>query len=135
LKLELPPQADSPARARHYVERVLTGRCPPALVEAAALLASELVTNAVRHARTALTLTVETSSAGIRLEVHDGSERMPQLREPTSGVSGRGLLLVDRIAKSWGAEARPDGKTVWLELTARATEAAFAGARGGSSTR
>src|SRR5687767_11604869 len=132
--LELPPQADSPRRARHFVERELTDRCPPALVEAAALLASELVTNAVRHARTPLTLAVTPSSDGLRLEVQDGSERMPQLREPSSGAHGRGLLLIDRIAEAWGTEERPDGKTVWLELTVPATESAFGGKRGGAPT-
>jgi anti-sigma regulatory factor (Ser/Thr protein kinase) len=109
-----------------YVERVLLDRCPQALVEAAALLASELVTNAVQHARTSLTLSVSTSRDGVRLEVSDGSTRMPVLRDAPTGNNGRGLVLVDRLAHSWGAEPRPDGKIVWLELTPRGTETAFA---------
>ena len=123
--LELPPQADSPARARQYVERVLAHRCPPAIVEAASLLVSELVTNAVRHAGTTLTLKITSGRDKVRIEVRDHSERMPEMRVPRSGASGRGLLLVDRIAQSWGTQPEPDGKTVWLELNPQQIEEEF----------
>jgi two-component sensor histidine kinase len=129
MELELPPQAESPARARQFVERALTDRCPPRIMEAAALLASELVTNAVRHARTELTISIDTSRDGVRLEVHDDSPRMPELQRDPSAGSGRGLLLVERIAESWGATPCFGGKTVWVELTPRATEIAFAPSR------
>lgn len=132
MQLELPPQAESPARARQFVERVLVDRCPPGLIEAAALLASELVTNSVRHARTALTLSVETSGAGIRLEVRDGSSHMPELRRDPLAGSGRGLMLVERIASSWGVTPWAGGKTVWVELTPRATGDAFAATANGA---
>ena len=126
MQLELPAHAESPARARQFVERTLVDRCPPGLMEAAALLASELVTNAVRHAHTDLTLSLETSRDGVRLEVHDDSPEMPELQRDPSAGSGRGLLLVERIAQAWGTTPCPGGKTVWAELTPRATEAAFA---------
>ena len=128
LKMDLPPRPDSPARARRCVEQALVERCPRPLVDAAALLATELVTNAVRHAHTDMTLVIDTSRDGVRLEVCDGSPAMPAMRQPSSGANGRGLVLVDRIAEAWGADRREDGKSVWVELTPEATESAFTGA-------
>ena len=129
MRINLPARSDSPARARRFVEQALVNRCPQALVDAAALLATELVTNAVRHAHTEMTLEIEASRDGVRLEVSDGSKTMPAMREHSTGAHGRGLLLVNRIAEAWGTEPRPDGKSVWAQLTPQATDTAFTRAR------
>jgi anti-sigma regulatory factor (Ser/Thr protein kinase) len=84
----------------------------------AVLLVSELVTNAVRHAGSTLTVAVAIGRAAVRVEVRDRSPRLPALRESTGGDDewGRGLVLVDALASRWGAERLPSGKRVWFEL-------------------
>ncbi|MHC0432380.1 ATP-binding protein [Streptomyces sp. O3] len=87
------------------------------------LLLSELVTNAVRHARAPkgreigarLTLRGDT----VRLEVSDASDALPAPHRPgEDDTAGRGLLLVCALADDWGVSPRIGvGKTVWAELT------------------
>jgi serine/threonine-protein kinase RsbW len=114
----LPAEPESASRARRLVERELGRVCDPEVVEVASLLATELVANAVRHARTSMRFGVGCEGGRVRIEVEDGSPAMPVRREPSvAAVDGRGLLLVDRLAAAWGAEPRPAGKVVWLELT------------------
>jgi anti-sigma regulatory factor (Ser/Thr protein kinase) len=84
----------------------------------AVLLVSELVTNAVRHAGSPLTVAVSIGRAAVRVEVRDRSPRLPALREQHKAEDewGRGLVLVDALANRWGAERLPSGKRVWFEL-------------------
>ena len=87
------------------------------LAESAQLLISELVTNALRHG--------ESTEVGVRLlitmdvvviEVHDGSPDLPHVRHAgPDEESGRGMLLVDVIAESWGVS--PDGTRTWCALS------------------
>jgi anti-sigma regulatory factor (Ser/Thr protein kinase) len=89
-----------------------------------ALVVTELVTNAVLHARSAPILTVAVGPSAIRVEVFDDGPGTPRLRplgdEPVT--SGRGLALVDMVAESWGvAPSGPGGapgKTVWAVIAA-----------------
>lgn len=82
-----------------------------------ALLVSELVTNAVLHARSATRLTIDRDGATLRVSVWDGSAARPRLRPYTpDAVTGRGLLLVERIASRWGVDEGSGGKSVWFEL-------------------
>jgi anti-sigma regulatory factor (Ser/Thr protein kinase) len=89
------------------------------LEETAVLLVSELVTNAVRHARGNCAITLELDAAGtwLRIEVQDGDPRWPQPRTP-AGVdeSGFGLVLVDALARKWGVRETAAGKAVWADL-------------------
>ncbi len=81
------------------------------------LVASELVTNAVLHARTAVTLKLEVHGSTIRIEVYDENPRLPVVAPcPPEATSGRGLPLVSAIARAWGMEHRADGKVVWAEV-------------------
>ena len=81
------------------------------------LLASELVSNAVLHARSDLSVTVRRFADCIRVEVYDGNPLLPQpCLPPAEATSGRGLGLVDAMASAWGAERCRDGKVVWFEL-------------------
>ncbi|GAA3074748.1 hypothetical protein GCM10020000_69720 [Streptomyces olivoverticillatus] len=84
------------------------------------LVADELVTNALLHTDGAAVVTIRMLTGPerrLRVEVEDKSSALPRRREPgESGVSGRGLLLVDRLADVWGVEPRGGGKSVWCEF-------------------
>jgi anti-anti-sigma factor len=123
-ELVLAPIRTSPAVARAFVQEVCRywqlALPDSTLVDRAVLLVSELVTNAVVHARTDLRLRVELRGDLLHLAVRDGSPW--QLRPATipdpEAEGGRGLWLVDQLARSWGVNRHPDGgKVVWCTLT------------------
>jgi anti-sigma regulatory factor (Ser/Thr protein kinase) len=92
------------------------------LEETAVLLVSELVTNAVLHARDTRTITLRLEAAGtlLRIEVRDADPRWPQPRSPDGfDESGFGFVLVDYLAAKWGVQETATGKAVWAELGAR----------------
>jgi anti-sigma regulatory factor (Ser/Thr protein kinase) len=102
-------------------------RAPSEMVERAALLVSELVTNVVVHARTTSWVTVARRPRTVRVEVTDESDELPEMRRAPLGASrGRGLVLVECVARRWGVHRRRDrrGKTVWFELDHPAPSAA-----------
>ena len=89
------------------------------LVDRAVLVADELVTNAAVHARTELRLRVELHGDRLHLAVRDGSPRLLRLVTiPHAGAEGgRGLWLVEQLARAWGVNRYPDGgKVVWCVL-------------------
>lgn len=90
------------------------------------LLTSELVTNAVVHARSELEVTLRLTGRSARVEVTDGSDLAPEIGDPDDeATSGRGLQLVNRLARRWGIRHLPGGgKTVWFEVDRSAPEAA-----------
>lgn len=117
---ELPADIQSPGQARTAVERALGSWGLEPLVETATLLVSEVVTNAVRHAGTALRLrTIRLGLDGIRIEVVDqGPDARLRRRTPDAGAEGgRGLHLVEHLARRWGVESTDLAKTVWFELS------------------
>jgi len=108
----------SPARARRFVIDTLAAWGCVDVLDVAALIATELATNAVLHARTDFTVTVSHSPEGtIRIAVRDASPVRPRPRRagPFDG-SGRGLALVEALAASWGTDPLPGGKAVWAQL-------------------
>jgi anti-sigma regulatory factor (Ser/Thr protein kinase) len=114
----------SAGEARSFVESVLAGAGLDHLAYTATLLVSELVANAVLHTGTPLEVVVETGSDRVRVEVHDHNPQLP-VRKHYSSLSGtgRGLLLVERMASDWGADPTPVGKKVWFELDGRTAPA------------
>ena len=115
---QLPPTARSVPQARQHVATTLHRWNLDALIETTRLLTSELVTNAVLHARTAMTLTIEADGTGIRVSVTDGSPIPPSLRRHSlTATTGRGLRLLDQLADSWSVDDSDGGKTVWFTLT------------------
>jgi anti-sigma regulatory factor (Ser/Thr protein kinase) len=88
------------------------------LSDDATLVASELVTNAIRHARSAPRLRVQLEPQALVVAVADADPAPPRLAAPhPEAAGGRGLRLVDHLAARWGVE--PDdagGKTIWCEL-------------------
>lgn len=112
-----PALATSPRAARQFVRGVLDARPDDETHLLASVLTSELVTNAVVHARTDLDVRVAVAPDELRVEVSDGSPLVPAPRQVADDAnSGRGLHLVDRLARSWGVEPAAAGKTVWFTL-------------------
>lgn len=119
VRLALDPVPGSAAAARRLVADTLGRWGCDTLVETARLLVSELVTNAVLHARTPMTVVVGLRRGGVRVEVHDGSAGPPVLREyGDEAMTGRGLSLVAELSDRWGVDRERDGKSVWFELDA-----------------
>jgi anti-sigma regulatory factor (Ser/Thr protein kinase) len=86
------------------------------VLDRALLLTSEVVTNAVLHARTPLTLTIHDDGTRLRVDVEDGDER-PPVKLPQSGPSGGfGMHIVEQLSDNWGVAPRDDGKVVWFEM-------------------
>lgn len=121
-RVVLPGLSSSVPTARHFVESVLTAWGHEDSAWAGALLVSELAANCALHARTEFSVQVLQTEAGIRVEVRDGSVRIPQPRTyGADATTGRGLQLVDQIGADWGVIPRADGKTVWVALPSPAT--------------
>jgi anti-sigma regulatory factor (Ser/Thr protein kinase) len=114
----LPPEARSAGAARQLVaEACMDWDCGIQL-EAATLIVSEMVTNALLHAGTMLELSVARCGHRLRLAVGDGGTRRPRAQPmDTSRVTGRGMLLVAAFSRSWGVLPTADGgKVVWSVL-------------------
>ena len=90
------------------------------LAYTATMLVSELVANAILHTGTPLTVVVTPERDRVRIEVHDESPQLP-VRKHYSDMSGtgRGLMLVERMAATWGSDRTTGGKVVWFELDAQ----------------
>jgi len=105
--------------ARRFVLEVLAP-VDDDVADDAALLTSELATNAVIHAQTDFEVTIRRAPDGVRVEVRDGS-RVTARRSRYSATSGtgRGLGMVEDVAEAWGVDEAEDGKAVWFTLTTR----------------
>jgi anti-sigma regulatory factor (Ser/Thr protein kinase) len=117
--------------ARDHVTRLAADAGHQALLDDAGVLASEIVTNAILHGSPAglpVLLEVAVSAAAVRVSVADYSDLVPVLGElpPDGAESGRGLHLINSLAKSWGCSrpaasgpaGHPNGfrKVIWAEL-------------------
>ncbi|MFK0184873.1 SpoIIE family protein phosphatase [Streptomyces rubiginosohelvolus] len=84
------------------------------------LAADELITNALMHTDGGAVVTIRVlagTERRLRVDVEDRSSALPRRRDAgEDGVSGRGLMLVDRLADVWGVESRGSGKCVWCEF-------------------
>lgn len=124
IKSQFPPELESVVAARHMVVATAeTWRLPDNVVEDAALAVSELVSNVVFHAGTPAELTVQRLGSGLRIEVRDGSTRIPLAgsNDPadlleTRSMTGRGLALIAATADRWGSDPENGGKVVWAEV-------------------
>ncbi len=117
---ELPPEPESVGAAREFVVGCCERWGLVDVSETAVLLVSELATNAVRHARTPVTIWLARRLDRIVLSVQDGSPVHSHVEHPdTLDEHGRGMLLVDVLAERWGEREVPDGKMVWAEIATR----------------
>ncbi|TQS44016.1 STAS domain-containing protein [Cryptosporangium phraense] len=119
LRLHLEPTADAPAEARRLAMDACAAWNLERLSPAAAVVVTELVDNAARHAGTALEVTIAYRGAYLHLSVTDGSPEPPRLSAEPTAEGGRGLLLVDSFASGWGVLPVPDGKAIWATLPTR----------------
>jgi PAS domain S-box-containing protein len=117
-RVELPYSPASVGAARRFIaNRIAAWSFPEPAGAHLVLVASELVTNAVLHARTALTLTLELRDGRARVSVKDQSRARPTLRHyQPDALTGRGLGVVAALSERWGITAAPDGKVVWAEV-------------------
>jgi anti-sigma regulatory factor (Ser/Thr protein kinase)/anti-anti-sigma regulatory factor len=121
-ELRLAPTPTAPAAARAFVREVCRYwelALPDATVmDRAVLLANELVTNAIVHAHTEIRLRLELRGDRLHIAVWDGSPRLLRLVTPDrEAEGGRGLWLVEQLARAWGVNRHPDGgKVVWCVL-------------------
>ena len=121
--LSLGPGPRGVQKARHWVVATCHDIGRADLVECSELGVSELVTNALLHAETPISVRVRGTREHPRVEVRDASPEPPLL--PPSKVEdgeedllvtfGRGLSIVARCSRAWGAEIEDDGKVVWFE--------------------
>ncbi|GAA1063305.1 hypothetical protein GCM10009574_009160 [Streptomyces asiaticus] len=112
----LDPKAQTAGQARRLARRALARWDLDDLTDAVELLVSEVVTNAVRYAERPITLRLLRTDV-LRCEVGDDVPQLPRLRQARpSDEGGRGLYLVNRMARRWGATRLSTGKVVWFEL-------------------
>ncbi|MFT2020112.1 SpoIIE family protein phosphatase, partial [Streptomyces sp. 796.1] len=112
----LDPKAQTAGQARRLARRALSRWDLEELTDPVELLVSEVVTNAVRYAERPITLRLLRTDV-LRCEVGDDVPQLPRLRQARpSDEGGRGLYLVNRMARRWGATRLSTGKVVWFEL-------------------
>ncbi|KOV51767.1 hypothetical protein ADL00_39955 [Streptomyces sp. AS58] len=112
---DLPSDPSVVSRVRSLVTGQLTTWGMSQAAFTTELIASELVTNAIRYAKPPLNLRLIRSHV-LTCEVSDGSSTSPRLRHARiTDEGGRGLLLAARFSERWGTRYTDDGKTVWVE--------------------
>jgi DNA-binding NarL/FixJ family response regulator len=126
----------SPSAGRRFVHETLTRWTCDELMDTVGLLVSELVTNAVIHAHSPADVSVRLAGDSLRVEVRDGSDQ-PVLRRtvPDDAVGGRGLTLVETMARRWGTYPLPGGKVVWFEVDRPDSNGAAGGRSDGAPPR
>ncbi|MEP6761802.1 MAG: PAS domain S-box protein [Sporichthyaceae bacterium] len=128
--LQLDPVPASAGTARRAVVDAVTAMGRGDLADTAGLLVTELVTNAIVHARTSIIVTIAANAFGLRVEVNDSSPHIPMRRGyGSTATTGRGVAVVEMLAERFGTDATSGtGKTVWFELGTTSAPAQHAGA-------
>ena len=137
------PAPTSVSEARRFAREVLADWGLHELLDDVVLLTSELVTNAVTHAGTPMTVAVVREADRLRIDVFDQhpTRVLPvgANARPGAGEHGRGLLITSALATAWGVEYRRDHKRVWaafaLVETTLDVEAPNGGAPEGQDVR
>jgi anti-sigma regulatory factor (Ser/Thr protein kinase) len=125
---ELRDEVSSVPLARHMTAELLKRWDLSTHREVATLLTSELVTNALLHAGTGLSLTVAVGEGALEIAVGDHDHQssasvkshLPRLGDAHDEIAegGRGLLLIDALADAWGVDQDDHQKWVWVRLNA-----------------
>jgi PAS domain S-box-containing protein len=114
-RLKLHPTAVG--EGRRFIRDVLRENRRDHLCEAAELVISEVVTNALVHAGTEVQVAAQVGRDRVRVEVSDGSPHLPAPKRYADLAStGRGLQVLEQMVDRWGVEPHDEGKTVWFEL-------------------
>jgi anti-sigma regulatory factor (Ser/Thr protein kinase) len=117
--IALPVGPAAAAEARCQVKAAIYAFDVDVDMPVAALLTSELVSNAIKHERGETVLLVINGACGeLRVDVHDSSRALPVAMDaPADAETGRGLMLVDSLSSEWGFYRTPTGKAVYFTLT------------------
>ena len=108
------PDHTSAAKARVFVGTHLKAHELTYMSDDVELVVSELVTNVLVHAHTAVSVTLEELLFCVRLTVHNGSSSPAMVKTRVTSQGGRGLLIVDRCSEDWGVDTAANGdKSVW----------------------
>jgi anti-sigma regulatory factor (Ser/Thr protein kinase) len=117
-ELRLLPGPSAPGRARDFLIAACRAWAVPEFLETGALVVSELVTNAVQHAGTAIRVVISLVDSVLTVFVYDSGAGEPRLIPPQDRtVGGRGLAMVAKVSQAWGVQAEPNGKSVWCRLS------------------
>ncbi|WP_371644237.1 SpoIIE family protein phosphatase [Streptomyces sp. NBC_00597] len=114
------------AGARRQIRELLHDWADAEQVDSAVLMVSEMVTNVLMHTDGDALLVAEAvgelGTRRLRIEVADASDELPHKRHPGEmASSGRGVLLMEMLADSWGVDPRGEGKSIWFELHEQST--------------
>ncbi|WP_328755563.1 SpoIIE family protein phosphatase [Streptomyces sp. NBC_00269] len=119
---DVPPELRSAGPAREQTQTRLQEWGLDIAPFTAALVVSELVTNAIRYGAPPITLRLIRGETTLTCEIDDAALAAPYPRHAkATDEGGRGLYICATLAKSWGVRYREDGKTVWAELDSRTT--------------
>jgi anti-sigma regulatory factor (Ser/Thr protein kinase) len=127
-----PGDPEAPALARHLIRAAVAAWGAGEQADEIELAADELMTNALVHTDGDGVVSLRLTAEGrIRIEMEDSSSALPRRREAGDwAVSGRGLMLVERLSDAWGVEPRGGGKSVWCEFAVADTAPARAAPKG-----
>lgn len=115
------PVPEAVVSSRRFVISALERLGRASLVHDAALIISELATNAVQHARSPFRVSVDESGGTVCLSVQDVGQGHAQQRvgdRDQHAIDGRGMAIIAALARRWGCDTLEDGKVVWAELAA-----------------
>lgn len=115
LGVDLDPVVGAARQARELVTDGCARWDLPELAGPACIAVTEMVNNVVAHARTPMAVRIALGNGALHAAVRDYSRRLPTFRGLVSpdSAGGRGLLLIDSLARRWGTTALDDGKIVW----------------------
>lgn len=118
LSLAQEPVVGAARRSRELVTEACARWELPELAGPASIVVTEMVNNVVAHARTAMTVLLAVRDGNLTVAVRDRSATVPRFSGPVAPTSygGRGLLLIDSVARRWGTLPLDDGKVVWALL-------------------
>jgi anti-sigma regulatory factor (Ser/Thr protein kinase) len=110
--------AASVGDARSWIDTFLAEReIEDTVRDDAQLVVSELVTNALMHGEGSLVLRASIEDSSVHVSVTDSGDSLPEvLPLDPSRIGGLGLIVVGRVATSWGVAPFPGGKKVWAAL-------------------
>ncbi len=115
--LALPSVPASISGVRRMVSAACAAHGLAHLADTAALLATELATNALLHGLGQVRVRVSNGGRSLRVEVGDDNPSVPTVKQSSAtDEGGRGLALVDALATAWGCDRAPGGKTMWFVL-------------------
>jgi anti-sigma regulatory factor (Ser/Thr protein kinase)/anti-anti-sigma regulatory factor len=117
IRVRLRPVPEACRQVRQVVTQACVAWQHKELAATAALIATELVANVVRHAHTTMEFTLGLRDGRLCVTVRDGSRRLPRTADPgVRDAGGRGLHLVRALTDSWGVLPTTDGKVVWTRF-------------------